>query len=189
MTSTERRYFYDRYASSPDPWGFASKWYERRKYDLTVAALPRLRYARAFEPGCSIGVLSELLAARCDHVLASDIVPSALAQAEIRLRPWDNVVVERRAIPEEWPTGTFDLIILSEIAYYFDVAALNTIVSRTVDSSVLGANLVAVHWRGPTNYALSADAAHARIDLSEHWRSEGHYEEEKFLLDVWERVA
>ena len=189
MTSTERRYFYEQYATSEDPWGFASRWYERRKYALTVAALPRARYARAFEPGCSIGVLSELLAARCDHLLACDIVPSALEQAAARLVPRPNVVLERRAIPEAWPTDIFDLIVLSEIAYYFDAAALAGVVAKVVDSTVLGAHLVAVHWRGPTNYALSAAEVHAQIDRSEHWQRAVHYEEENFILDVWERVT
>ncbi len=64
MTSTDRQYFVDLYASDPDPWRLATSWYERRKYALTVDALPNERYRRAFEPGCSIGVLSELLAPR-----------------------------------------------------------------------------------------------------------------------------
>ena len=33
--------YFDRlYAADPDPWGFTSRWYEQRKYALTVAALP-----------------------------------------------------------------------------------------------------------------------------------------------------
>ena len=33
-------YFAGIYAAADDPWGLASRWYERRKYALTVAALP-----------------------------------------------------------------------------------------------------------------------------------------------------
>jgi hypothetical protein len=50
-------YFRARYAASPDPYGLAERWYEARKYALTVALLPREHYGTAFEPGCSIGVL------------------------------------------------------------------------------------------------------------------------------------
>ena len=50
-------YFDGMYADSPDPWGFTSRWYEGRKYAITVAMLPKARYREAFEPGCSIGVL------------------------------------------------------------------------------------------------------------------------------------
>lgn len=189
MTSTEREYFFEQYAGSHDPWGFASRWYERRKYALTLAALPRARYERAFEPGCSIGVLSELLAARCDYLLASDIVPRALEQAVDRLAACPQVVVERRAIPEEWPAGPFDLVVLSEIGYYFDAATLSVVLSNTMESTERGAHLIAVHWRGPTNYAMSADDVHAQIHQSKGWQSVVHHEEETFVLDVWERTA
>ncbi|MFE7421819.1 hypothetical protein [Rhodococcus sp. NPDC057529] len=60
-------YFDAMYAASPDPWGFGDRWYEQRKYALTLAALPRPRYRRAFEPGCSIGILTAALAHRCDE--------------------------------------------------------------------------------------------------------------------------
>ena len=60
-------YFRDMYAASPDPYGLAERWYEARKYALSLALLPRERYGAAFEPGCSIGVLTALLAPRCDQ--------------------------------------------------------------------------------------------------------------------------
>ena len=65
MTSTDRTYFEQIYDHDPDPWGFESRWYEHRKYALTMAALPEPHYRSAFEPGCSIGVLTDLLAPRC----------------------------------------------------------------------------------------------------------------------------
>ena len=52
-------YFDDMYAANRDPWSLASRWYEQRKYAVTLACLTRPRYRRAFEPGCSIGVLTE----------------------------------------------------------------------------------------------------------------------------------
>ncbi|MEO9256146.1 MAG: hypothetical protein ABI305_11425, partial [Tepidiformaceae bacterium] len=63
-------YFETMYSQDDDPWRFESSWYERRKYDLTLAALPRQRYGRIFEPGCSLGVLSEGLAARGDELIS-----------------------------------------------------------------------------------------------------------------------
>ena len=41
MASLTVDYFDRVYASSDDPWGFASRWYERRKRQLTMASLPR----------------------------------------------------------------------------------------------------------------------------------------------------
>ena len=64
-----------------DPWGFTSRWYEQRKYAVTLAGLPDPRFATGFEPGCSIGVLTALLAVRCDGLLASDGSAAAVAKA------------------------------------------------------------------------------------------------------------
>ena len=48
---------------------------------VTVASLPLERYRRCYEPGCSVGLLTRLLAARCDEVLATDAIESAVLQA------------------------------------------------------------------------------------------------------------
>lgn len=52
---TPAAYFEDMYRDAADPWHLAERWYERRKYDLTLAGLPLPRYRRAFEPACSVG--------------------------------------------------------------------------------------------------------------------------------------
>lgn len=189
MTSTPRSYFTDRYAADPDPWGFESSWYEERKYGLTVAALPEPRYTSAFEPGCSVGVLSALLARRCDHLVATDIVPAALARAAGRLRDADNVTFEAQAVPGWWPAGRFDLVVLSEIAYYFDAATLRELVGRTVGSTLPGATVIGVHWRGPTDYPLSGDEAHALIGSSPHLERCSRLVEPSFVLEVWRRTS
>jgi len=50
---TSSDYFDQLYAGTDDPWGLTSRWYEQRKYALTLAALPNRSYARGFEPGCA----------------------------------------------------------------------------------------------------------------------------------------
>jgi hypothetical protein len=47
-------YFNDMYASSPDPWGFTSRWYEARKHAITVAMLPKARYRAVRPPGAPL---------------------------------------------------------------------------------------------------------------------------------------
>jgi trans-aconitate methyltransferase len=180
-----RRYFDDLYGSDPDPWRFESSWYEQRKYALTMAALPESRYRSAFEPGCSIGVLTSLLARRCDELLATDVVAE---RARNRCRTLPGVTLEVRPIPEEWPTGPFDLVVLSEIAYYFDRRALDEIMTRLLDTVVPRATIVRVHWRGRTNYPLSGDQVHETIDSYTEFESTVHHVEPDFVLDVWNRV-
>lgn len=188
MTSTDRRYFHEMYRASRDPWNFETSEYERRKYAITMSALPRAHYTHAFEPGCSIGVLTEMLAERCDRVESSDIVEVALRRARTRVSRFDHVHVRRKAIPEEWPEGQFDLIVISELAYYFDSRTLDQILALVIDSTPPGAHVVGVHWRGPTDYPLSAREVHRRFDHCEMLRRVVHLVDEDFLLDVWERI-
>jgi hypothetical protein len=188
MTSSTRRgYFTDMYAAGPDPWGFESRWYEHRKYLLTIAALLEPRYTAAFEPGCSVGVLTALLAERCEQLLATDIAPVALERAADRLQDADNVTLEARAVPEDWPPGPFDLVVLSEIAYYFDARTLEGLVRSVVDTTLPGATIVAVHWRGTTDYPLSGDDAHAIIGAAPQLVRHALHLEESFVLEVWRR--
>jgi SAM-dependent methyltransferase len=183
-----RTYFDEIYRSDPDPWEFESSWYEQRKYALTMAALPDRRYRSAFEPGCSIGVLSSLLAERCDQLLATDIVPGIVERARERCRALPQVRCELRPVPEEWPAEPFDLVILSEIAYYFDRPTLHGMVSQALASCAPSATFVGVHWRGETNYPLSGDEAHDIIGSHRGLRHRAHYAETDFLLDVWSRT-
>jgi hypothetical protein len=188
MASTDRSYFDEMYASDADPWDFETSWYERRKYALTLAALPKPRYVSAFEPGCSIGVFTSLLAPRCDQLLSTDIVPTALNRATDRLNGRANVHLDLRAIPEDWPNGIFDLVVLSEIAYYFDAQTLAEILSLVTMSTSLGGTVVGVHWRGSTNYPLSGDAAHDILNGSAQLNRFVHHIEPDFVLDLWERI-
>ena len=68
-----------------DPWA-GDSWYEVRKRAVVLAALPRERYRRAFEPGCGAGELTAELAGRCDVVHSSDPVPAAVERAAERVR-------------------------------------------------------------------------------------------------------
>ncbi len=86
-------YFHDMYRDSDDPWGFTSRWYEQRKYALSLAALSSPRYGSVFEPGCSVGVLSAQLATRADHLLCTDVSPRAVELARERLDGHDSVEV------------------------------------------------------------------------------------------------
>jgi trans-aconitate methyltransferase len=187
MTRTPPAYFDRMYAGSEDPWGFETRWYERRKYDVTLASLPRGRYRAGYEPGCSIGVLSEGLARRCQRLLASDQQATAVAAARRRLAGQAHVTVERHTIPEDWPEGPWDLVVLSEVAYYFDATELRVLLQRAVASLEAGGHLVAVHYRGGTDYPLTGDVAHQRIDRTPELRSLVLHAEDDFLLGVWEK--
>lgn len=147
--NTPDAYFEQLYRDSEDPWSLAGQWYVRRRYDHTLAVLPRRRYRSAFEPGCSVGVLTAELAGRCDSLLATDRVAAAAELTAARTRHLTNVRVRRLAIPDEWPPGRFDLIVLSELLYYFDDRTLRDVLNRTVEALEPGGTLVTVHWNHP----------------------------------------
>ncbi|MFI9103332.1 SAM-dependent methyltransferase [Streptomyces fildesensis] len=152
--STAASYFDDMYRDSRDPWSLASRWYEQRKYDLTVAALPEPRYRSAFEPACSVGELTARLAERCDALLACDRVGSAVASAARRTAHLPQVSVRQLTLPDQWPDGTFDLIVLSELLYYFDTHDLTRLLDRAVETLEPGGTLVTVHWNHPVEEHL-----------------------------------
>jgi SAM-dependent methyltransferase len=152
-------YFDARYAADPDPWNFAGSPYERDKYAATLAALPRPRYAAALEIGCSIGVLTAALGSRCDALLGLDVAEAALAQARQRCRDLSHIRLLRAQVPGEWPDGTFDLILLSEVVYYLDAADVARLAGRVRASLRPGGDVVLVHWTGETHYPLTGDEA------------------------------
>jgi trans-aconitate methyltransferase len=147
--NTPEAYFEQLYTDSADPWRLTEQWYVRRKYDHTLAALPQRRYRSAFEPGCSVGILTTALAERCESLLATDRVSAAAELTEARTRHLPNVTVRQLAVPGEWPEGRFDLIVLSELLYYFDDLTLRDVLNRTVESLEPGGTLVTVHWNHP----------------------------------------
>jgi SAM-dependent methyltransferase len=182
---TPRAYFEDLYGRDSDPWSFAISAYEARKYAITLASLPDDRYRRGFEPGCSVGVLTDGLADRCDALLAVDHMAEAVESARARTAGRPGLEVRQRTVPEGWPEGPFDLVVLSEIAYYFDGDGLRRLLAVARASMEPGAALVAVHWRGPTDYPLSGDEAHAVMAATPGLVEVVHHLEEPFVLDVW----
>jgi hypothetical protein len=197
MNSTVR-YFDELYRRSDDPWRLREGWYERRKRALTLALLPRPRYCNAFEPGCANGELTVELAKRCDALLAADLHERAVTLARERVagaapsaQP-SHVRIERRTVPREWPTeaGPFDLIVVSEFAYYLDAAELETLAARIAASLTTDGTLLACHWRRPFAEALeSADHAHALFDARCALARLAHHDEADLLIDVWSRDA
>lgn len=158
-SSLDTDYFKGMYATDPDPWRFATSAYERDKYAATLAALPRPRYASALEVGCSIGVFTHQLCPRCDALIGIDVVPSVLDAARARCADCPNARFRLAAVPGDWPDGRFDLILISEVAYYLDRADLARLVARVEGALLPDADIVLVHWLGVTHYPLSGDEA------------------------------
>jgi cyclopropane fatty-acyl-phospholipid synthase-like methyltransferase len=152
-------YFDALYTADPDPWKFAASPYERDKYALTLDALPKPRYCSALEVGCSIGVLTRSLASRCDTLVAIDAAQTPLVEARRRCADLPGVRFEQMFVPQQWPDGDFELILLSEVIYYLSRDDVGRLAARVAHSLAKGGSVILVHWTGPTNYPLSGDEA------------------------------
>jgi SAM-dependent methyltransferase len=183
----DREYFEKLYKRSPDPWDFETSPYERKKYERTLRVLQGRRYQRALEVGCSIGVFTAMLAPLCDEVLALDVSERAVAAARERLACFPYVRVERRKLPEETPEGPFDLIVASEVLYYWPEEVMLEALRRFEENLAPGGVLLAVHWRKETKtYPLQGDEVHEL--LLEHTRllSTTTVVEPEYRLDLFE---
>ena len=182
-------YFDQMYAASSDPWGFGTRWYEARKYAISLALLPAERYGDAFEPGCSIGVLTEQLAPRCDRLLACDGAAAAVRQAAARTARRPNVRVQRLVIPALRPAGDFDLIVLSEFLYYFAGDDLARVLDRGTVALRPGGTLLAVHWRHPVaDYPRTGDEVHQVLAGQAGLTRLVEHREPDFLAEVYIRT-
>ena len=186
-------YFDKVYQANQDPWNFTSSPYEQEKYAATLAALPRSHYARAFEIGCSLGILTARLAPRCDYLLAVDVAEAALEQARQRCAHLPQVELQLLHVPAEFPQGQFDLILVSEVGYYWSPADLALAADQIVAALPAGGQLVLVHWTPPVHdYPLTGDAVHefflAKATPSGPLRHLHGQRHEKYRLDVLEKT-
>ena len=91
----------------------------------------------------------------------SDCAARAVASARLRLADMPHVEIAQLQTPNEWPEADFDLIVVSEIAYYLSedsFTRLSEILRLALNN---GATVVAVHWRHPiTSCTLTGDDVH-----------------------------
>jgi SAM-dependent methyltransferase len=159
--SLDQEYFERVYAATADPWNFATSPYENAKYHATIAALAGRRFKSAFEIGCSVGVLTRLLAERCTALLAIDINARALDAARMHCAGCANVRFAQMVFPRETPEGRFDLVVFSEVAYYWSDHDLNAAIDFAATAAG-GGTIELVHFLPKVDdYVRDGDAVHA----------------------------
>jgi predicted TPR repeat methyltransferase len=187
--SHDAEHFRRLYAHSTDPWAFQTSAYEQEKYRRTITALGERRFRSGFEPGCSIGVLTRMLAACCDTLLAADIVEEPLHTARALCKDLPTVRFVRLRVPAEWPDGRFDLIVLSEVLYFLsprDIAAVATRARAALDTDGV---VLSVNWRGRGDDPCGGDEAAAILLDATHrfLRVSSWYHTASYRIDllVW----
>jgi SAM-dependent methyltransferase len=187
-SSLPAQYFNEMFAQNPDPWQFETSAYEKAKYDRTLAALPKPRFRRALEIGCANGVLTERLAAYCDILIAVDIADPAVDRARQRCAALANVDIRKASLPTDRIEGPFDLILLSEVAYYWDSNDIREAAGYFRRALSSAGYILLVHWTGETDYPKSADEAVSELKsaLNGGFVVATTYREPAYRLDLWQ---
>jgi len=154
-------YFNDVYRNNEDPWDFENSVYEHEKYKATIAALTKNKYQNVFEIGCSLGVLTSMLAERSAKLLAIDVAEQPLVKAQERLINQPQVIFRKMAVPQEFPDDQFDLIVMSEVGYYLSWPDLKLLINHMFEHLELNGQLLLVHWTPLVHdYPLTGDEVH-----------------------------
>lgn len=186
-------YFKEVYRNNEDPWSFETSDYEKGKYAVTIASLPKDVYEDAFEIGCSIGVLTHMLADKCRHLLAVDSAEAPLMKARKRMENFPQVTIKKMMVPSAFPVSEFDLILISEVGYYLSDDDLRKLILTVITHLKPGGHLLLVHWTPEVpDYPLTGDEVHDRF-IQESGEGNPlqhlhHRREEKYRLDLFERV-
>jgi SAM-dependent methyltransferase len=121
-------------------------------------------------------------------VEATDISPTATAKARERTQHLEHVRTTCGALPSFIPPGTFDLIVFSEIGYYFtdeDLFDVALALRSRVDKSGI---FLAAHWLGESSdHLLSGDRVHEILNQIPDLTLRHGERHAGFRLDVWTR--
>ncbi len=186
-SSLPANYFETMFRDTPDPWDLDTSTYEQAKFQHSVEALSGRHYRSGFEVGCAKGMLTRKLSPNCSALLAIDVSETALRAARHRCETLNQVTFARMEFPAEAPDGQYDLIILSEVAYYWDDPALARAGEWLNRHLVPGGDLLLVHFTEETDYPQSGDEAVAKLfaALGTQMTVEREERRPRYRLDLW----
>ena len=128
-----------------DPWNYRSSPFEAYKQRVLLHACGSRTYGRGLEVGCAIGETSRMLAARCLRLVAVDSSITALAEARRRNADLHRIIFQQAILPEQMPHGPFDLIVMSEVAYYLTEQSLDILITQMTHALAPGGRIVCLH--------------------------------------------
>jgi SAM-dependent methyltransferase len=167
MTESRSADHFERlYQSSQDPWEFLTSAYEHDKYRNSLAALSDRRYESALEVGCSIGVLTRMLAPRCERLLGVDIVDAPLTAARAYCADMPQVRFQRMQVPRQWPDESFDLIVFSEVLYFLSSDDIRHCAEHALNTLLPSGIVLLVNWTGEIADPCTGDVASDRFIAS-----------------------
>lgn len=137
--------FERKFRADKDPWNYRSSAFERHKRNVLLKACGSIKRGRGLELGCANGETTMELARRCLRLVAIDGSATAIDEAKRRASSDLNVKFIRGELPEHMSRGPFDLIVVSELAYYLAPHALATLQTRLIRALARGGRIVVLH--------------------------------------------
>lgn len=186
--SLDSEYFKGVYDANEDPWNFETSQYEAKKYAATIASLPNEHYKNVLEIGCSIGILTQLLAQKSGRLLATDISEKALDLAKKRCENLKNVSFKKLNFKDEIPEDRYDLIMVSEVAYYLSSEDWEMAVGNLYNRLKTDGNIVLVHWLLEVHdYPQTGDEVHQSFEnlMKDKMTKVFNDRAETYRIDVW----
>jgi LmbE family N-acetylglucosaminyl deacetylase len=174
------------FSQSADPWHYDVAPYEQVRFARTIEALGGRRFHSGLEVACAAGVLTERIAPHCDQLVAVDASREAIAHARRRLQQWTHIDIRVARMPDQLPDGRFDLIMLSDVLYYFGLRGLMEFLLAVIDRAQPDAMIVLVDYLGPMGIAVNGEmAAEASIALARlhGWEPTRHERNDTMRLD------
>lgn len=157
------KHVHSRYTEAEDPWGFETSAYERDKFAAIRQSLSRSQYQAAFELGCGNGQLARYLASVCARYTGMHAMQTPLAHTRAAL---PSATFIQGYYPCALPDDAFDLLIFSEVLYFFDPKTLARLAAEVAERWPR-AELICVTWLGPSDYDLQgSDALSLFVDAS-----------------------
>jgi SAM-dependent methyltransferase len=154
------------YRVAEDPYALSTGVGEDRKYVFTLVLCGDGPFRRALEIGCSIGLFTVMLAPRCAQLLAVDISQTAIDRARIRAADFPQATFQKLSMPSELPSGPFDLIVCSDVLYYWREQDLRRALPTIADLLAPAGRFVALHWLGNLLGASNGTRVHGILRAS-----------------------
>jgi len=138
--------FERKFRENIDPWDYTNSRFEHFKRSVLLRACGLGMHGRVLELGCAIGETTRYLAPLCLRLVALDGSSTAISEARRRVRS-GHVRFVKGKLPDQMPQGPFDLIVVSEIAYYLRGYQLVILGKKLAAALAHRGNIVLLHHR------------------------------------------
>jgi SAM-dependent methyltransferase len=155
--------FERKFRENIDPWDYTNSQFEDFKRKVLLQACGHNKHGRVLELGCAIGETTRFLAPLALRLKAIDGSPTAISEARRRVR-CAHVRFIQATLPGQMPPGPFDLIVVSEIAYYLSASDLTVLGKKLAIAAAPHGRIVLLHHRRHFHDAAqSPELAHNRL--------------------------